>query len=160
LPEAQLDRFLLNVYMDYLPKEDEASMVASTTSLKRERPQAVFSGEEIIELQKLTRQVPVAMEVVHYAVNLASATRPTLADASPLAKEKIKWGAGSRASQALVLAAKARALLEGRYTVAMEDVQALALPVLRHRIIPSFNAVAEGVTSKEIIEELLELVKA
>ncbi|MDG2256556.1 MAG: MoxR family ATPase [Opitutaceae bacterium] len=159
LPEAQLDRFLLNVYMDYLPKEDEASMVVTTTSLKNERPQAVFSGEEIIELQKLTRQVPVAMEVVRYAVNLVSATRPTLADASPLAKEKIKWGAGSRASQALVLAAKARALLEGRYTVAIEDIQALALPVLRHRIIPSFNAVAEGVTSKEIIEELLELVK-
>jgi len=159
LPEAQLDRFLLNVYMDYLPKEDEAKMVASTTSLKKERPQAVFSGEEIIELQKLTRQVPVAMEVVHYAVNLASATRPTLADASPLAKEKIKWGAGSRASQALVLAAKARALLEGRYTVAMEDIRALALPVLRHRIIPSFNAVAEGITSKEIIEELLMEVK-
>lgn len=160
LPEAQLDRFLLNVYMDYLPREDEANMVASTTSLKSERPQAVFSGEEIIELQKLTRQVPVAMEVVNYAVNLASATRPTLVDASSLAKEKIKWGAGSRASQALVLAAKARALLEGRYTVAMEDIQALALPVLRHRIIPSFNAVAEGITSKEIIEELLELVKA
>ncbi len=160
LPEAQLDRFLLNIYMDYLPKKDEASMVASTTSLKSERPQAVFSGEEIMDLQKLTRQVPVAMEVVRYAVDLVSATRPTLADASPLAKEKIKWGAGSRASQALVLAAKARALLEGRYTVAMEDVQALALPVLRHRIIPSFNAVAEGITSKEIIEELLVFVKA
>ena len=160
LPEAQLDRFLLNVYMDYLPKEDEASMVASTTSLKSERPQAIFSGEEIIELQKLTRQVPVAMEVVNYAVDLVSATRPTLTDTSPLAKEKIKWGAGSRASQALVLAAKARALLEGRYTVAIEDIQALALPVLRHRIIPSFNALAEGTTSKEIIEELLELVKA
>ena len=100
------------------------------------------------------------MEVVNYAVDLVSATRPTLTDTSPLAKEKIKWGAGSRASQALVLAAKARALLEGRYTVAIEDIQALALPVLRHRIIPSFNAVAEGTTSKEIIEELLELVKA
>ncbi|MEO0796418.1 MAG: MoxR family ATPase [Verrucomicrobiota bacterium] len=159
LPEAQLDRFLLNTVMDYLPTEDEVAMVAATTSPDRETPQAVLTGPEIEEIQGLVRSVPVGTEVVRYAVNLVSATRPTLADATALAKEKIKWGAGSRASQALVLAGKARALLDGRYNVSMEDIKALATPVLRHRVIPSFHAEAEGVTSDQLIGELLTTVQ-
>lgn len=159
LPEAQLDRFLLNIYMDYLPEEDEVAMVAATTALKEDKPEAIFSGEEILELQALVRQVPVATEVIQYAVKLTKATRPKAAGATQWTQEQIKWGAGSRASQALVLASKARALLQGRYTVAIEDIQALAQPVLRHRIIPSFQAEAEGITANDIIAELIETVK-
>ncbi|WP_309387345.1 AAA family ATPase [Cerasicoccus frondis] len=159
LPEAQLDRFLLNTVLDYLPKEDEINMVAATTSPNKEKPAAVLTGPEIEEIQTLVRSVPVSTEVVRYAVNLVSATRPTLANASSLAKEKIKWGAGSRASQALVLAGKARALMDGRYNVAIEDIKALAKPVLRHRVIPSFHAEAEGVTSDQLIAELLKTVE-
>ncbi|GHB97590.1 AAA family ATPase [Cerasicoccus arenae] len=159
LPEAQLDRFLLNVVMDYLPAEDEVAMVSSTTSPNRNKPDPVLTGPEIEEIQALVRSVPVSTDVVRYAVRLVSATRPTLADASALAKEKIKWGAGSRASQALVLAGKARALLDGRYNVSVEDIKALAQPVLRHRVIPSFHAEAEGVTSDQLIQELLKTVE-
>ncbi|WP_309396863.1 AAA family ATPase [Cerasicoccus maritimus] len=159
LPEAQLDRFLLNTVLDYLPKEDEINMVAATTSPDKAKPSAVLTGPEIEEIQALVRSVPVSTEVVRYAVNLVSATRPTLADASALAKEKIKWGAGSRASQALVLAGKARALMDGRYNVAIDDIKALAKPVLRHRVIPSFHAEAEGVTSDQLIAELLKTVE-
>ena len=159
LPEAQLDRFLLNVYLDYLPQDQEVAMVAATTAPSKEKPQPVFSGEEIIELQELVRQVPVATEVIEYAVRLTVATRPTLEQPSKLATEKIKWGAGSRASQALILAGKARALLNGRFTVAKEDIKAMALPVLRHRIIPSFQAEAEGSTPASIITELIDTVK-
>ena len=160
LPEAQLDRFLLNIRIDYLPMDDEVRMVAATTAPKRERPQPVFTGEEILELQKLVREVPVAEEVVRFAVRLTAATRPTHPDCLPLAKEKIKWGAGSRASQALVLAGKARALLDGRYAVAIEDIKTLATPVLRHRIIPSFHAEAEGTTSDQLIADILQSLKA
>jgi len=159
LPEAQLDRFLLNVYLDYLPPEQEVAMVAATTAPSKAKPEPVFSGEEIIELQELVRQVPVATEVIEYAVKLTIATRPSIAQPSPIAAERIKWGAGSRASQALILAGKARALLEGRYTVAVEDIQHLAVPVLRHRIIPSFQAEAEGITVDAIIRELMESLK-
>jgi len=158
LPEAQLDRFLLNTVMDYLPVEDEVAMVSATTSPDRAKPQPVLTGSEIEEIQGLVRSVPAASDVVRHAVNLVCATRPTLAGASALAKEKIKWGAGSRASQALVLAGKARALMDGRYNVAIDDIHALAKPVLRHRVIPSFQAEAEGVTSDHLIDELLKTV--
>lgn len=159
LPEAQLDRFLLNVYMDYLPLEEEVSMVSATTAPQKARLEAVFSGEEILELQQLVREVPVSTEVVNYAVRLTCASRPGHPLALPLAKDKIKWGAGSRASQSLVLAAKARALLDGRFAVSIEDIRELAGPVLRHRIIPSFHAEAEGVTSDSLIRDLLKQVK-
>ena len=134
-------------------------MVAATTTTASEQPQPVFSGEEIIELQNLVRQVPVATEVIEYAVRLTIATRPTIENPSAIAVNKIKWGAGSRASQALILAGKARALLEGRFTVAIEDIQRLAVPVLRHRIIPSFHAEAEGVTADAIIQEIIATLK-
>ena len=158
LPEAQLDRFLLNVVMDYLPQQDEIRMVTETTAVQKEKPQKVFTPEEILEIQDWVRQVPVSEHVVSYAVRLVSATRPVLDDSPDFVKDQIKWGAGSRASQALILAGKARALLNGRYTVAVEDVQALAVPVLRHRIIPNFHAEAEGITADSVIQRLLETV--
>jgi MoxR-like ATPase len=159
LPEAQLDRFILNVVMDYLPEADEIAMVAATTSPERPRPQAVLSREEVLELQGLVRQVPVAENVISYAVRLAAATRPSNPNTPVGLREKIKWGAGSRASQALILTGKARALLEGRYNVAIEDIQALALPVLRHRVIPNFHAEAEGIRSDDIVREVLNTIK-
>ncbi len=158
LPEAQLDRFLLNVVMDYLPQEDEVRMVTATTSVQNEQPEKIFTPEEIIEIQDWVRQVPVSEHVVKYAVRLASATRPSLDSSPDFVKNQLKWGAGSRASQALILAGKARALLHGRYAVAIEDVQALAVPVLRHRIIPNFYAEAEGITSDSVIKQLLETI--
>jgi MoxR-like ATPase len=159
LPEAQLDRFLLNVVMDYLPQADEIRMVTETTAIQKEKPQPVFSPEEIIEIQHWVRQVPVSEHVVSYAVRLVSATRPVVDDSPDFIKDQVKWGAGSRASQALILAGKARALLNGRYTVAIEDVQALAVPVLRHRMIPNFHAEAEGITADSLIQSLLETIK-
>ena len=159
LPEAQLDRFLLNVVMDYLPEADEIRMVTETTAIQKETPQQVFSPEEILEIQNWVRQVPVSEHVVKYAVRLAASTRPSLDSSPAFVKDQVKWGAGSRASQALILAGKARALLHGRYTVAIEDVQALAVPVLRHRIIPNFHAEAEGITADSLIQRLLETIK-
>ena len=159
LPEAQLDRFLLNVVMDYLPEEDEVRMVAATTSPERPTVSPVFSREEVLEIQDLVRSVPVSAHVIEYAVRLSAATRPSNPTCPAAVRERVKWGAGSRASQALILAGKARALLEGRYNVAIEDVQALARPVLRHRVIPNFHAEAEGVTSDTIIGDVLKQVR-
>ncbi|HLS27202.1 MAG TPA: MoxR family ATPase [Opitutales bacterium] len=159
LPEAQLDRFLLNSVMTYLSSEDEEKMVSATTSPEQSKPEAIFTRDEVIELQKLVREVPVSENVIRYAVRLVGATRPD-SDAAPAkVREMIKWGAGSRASQSLILAGKARALLEGRYNVAIEDVRALALPVLRHRVITNFHAEAEGIRSEDIIRELLEGIR-
>ncbi len=155
LPEAQLDRFIFNVILDYLPIEQEEEMVMRTTNPSKPEFNEIFAGEEIIEIQKLVREVPVGTNVVKYAVRLVSATRqvPT----SPqIVKDFVKWGAGSRASQALILAGKARALLHGRYNVAIEDIRALAAPVLRHRVLTNFHADAEGVTVEHIIAQLLE----
>jgi len=155
LPEAQLDRFLLNLVMDYLPLEDEVRMVTQTTSDEVTTLQEVFSRDEILELQALVRQVPVAEAVARYAVRLSAATR-NMKGLTPSSLEgRIRWGAGSRASQALVLAGKARALLQGRVNVSIEDIKALAKPVLRHRIIPGFEAEADGFHSDKIIEVLL-----
>ncbi|NLF16822.1 MAG: MoxR family ATPase, partial [Lentisphaerae bacterium] len=158
LPEAQLDRFLTSVVMDYLGPEDEARMVRRTTAPEEPSVEAVLSGEEICQIQQLVRQVPVSDNVIDYAVRLVSASRPTSPEATQMVRGKVKWGAGSRASQALILAGKARALLQGRYNVACEDVRALALPVLRHRVITNFHADAEGLTSQAIIQDLLERV--
>lgn len=158
LPEAQLDRFLLNVILDYLSPAKEEEMVAATTSPDERIVSSIFTGEEILELQKLVREVAVSSNVISYAVRLVNATRPDSAEATKEVKEKIKWGAGSRASQALILAGKARALLNRRYNVACEDIQALALPVLRHRVITNFHADAEGITPENIIDNLLKTV--
>lgn len=158
LPEAQLDRFLLNAVMTYLSPDDEARMVSETTAPVHEKLEPVFNRQEIIELQNLVREVPVSENVVRYAVRLVGATRPENPDAPARVREMIKWGAGSRASQALILAGKARALLEGRYNVAIEDVRALAHPVLRHRVITNFHAEAEGVRTADIVDDLLKKV--
>ncbi len=159
LPEAQLDRFLLNIILDYLDPEQEARMVAETTSPAVASLEPVLSGPQIIELQRLVREVPASQNVIDYAVRLVGSTRPASPEAPALVKEKVKWGAGSRASQALILAGKARALLHGRYNVACEDVRALAIPVLRHRVIPNFHADAEGVTATDIVRRLVETVR-
>lgn len=159
LPEAQLDRFLLNVILDYLPPEHEQKMVSDTTAPERAALTKIFTAEEIVDLQKMVREVPASQNVVAYAVRLVGATRPTAGNAPQLVREKVKWGAGSRASQALILAGKARALLYGRYNVACEDVRALATPVLRHRIITNFHADAEGISATDIIDELLRTVE-
>ena len=156
LPEAQLDRFLFNVVMDYLPRADEERMVAATTAPEEPQIDPVFTGSEIIELQQVVREVPVSENVISYAVRLVSATRPRSDDCPPPVRDKVKWGAGSRASQALILGGKARALLHGRYNVACEDVQALALPVMRHRVITNFHADAEGITPDDVIRDLLD----
>lgn len=159
LPEAQLDRFLINVVMNYLPEADEIRMVTETTAIQKEAPEPVFTPEEILEIQNWVRQVPVSEHVVSYAVRLAAATRPVVESSPGFVRDQVKWGAGSRASQALILAGKARALLQGRYTVAIEDVQSLAVPVLRHRIIPNFHAEAEGITADSLIQRLLETIQ-
>ena len=155
LPEAQLDRFLVDIVMDYLPREDEERMVQATTAPEEPSLDTIFSGPEMLEIQGMVREVPVSQNVISYAVRLVSATRPTSPEAPEFVKDKVKWGAGSRASQALILAGKAKALLDGRYNVACEDVRALALPVLRHRVITNFHADAEGLTSEDIVRQLL-----
>jgi len=157
LPEAQLDRFMFNVRVDYPGEEDEQKIVATTTSAYEATLERVLSGRDILELQKLIRRVPVADHVVRYAVRLARATRG--GDGSPeFVKQWVSWGAGPRASQFLVLGAKTRAVLLGRYAPGIEDVRAVAESVLRHRIIANFTAEAEGVKPERIIADLLKHV--
>lgn len=158
LPEAQLDRFLLNPVIQYLPEAEEIRMVGDTTGADRPLPQAVLSGSEIENLQSLTRQVPAPENVLSYAVRLAAASRPNQDGCDPKMSARIKWGSGSRGSQALILAAKARALLQGRPNASCEDVQALAKSALRHRIVPSFLAESEGLSSDDLIDQLLDRV--
>jgi len=156
LPEAQLDRFMLNLWIDYPSPNEEKEIVRTTTGLATETPRSVLSGNDILALQDLVRRVPVADIVVDYAVDLVGRTRPNGEKAPDYIREWISWGAGPRASQYLILAAKSRAVLDGRTTPDIEDVRAFAVPVLRHRIVTNFNAEAEGVTPVAIIEKLLE----
>jgi len=156
LPEAQLDRFLLNPVIDYLSVEDEIKMVGETTGVQGEESQAVLTGEDILQLQDLTRQVPAPEAVVSYAVAIASASRPKSETCDDWTQKRVKWGAGSRGSQALILASKARALLDGRPNASKEDVKAMAKSGLRHRILPSFFAESEGLSSDDIIDHLLD----
>ena len=160
LPEAQLDRFLLNPVIDYLSVEDEIKMVGETTGVQVEESQAVLTGEDILQLQNLTRQVPAPETVVSYAVAIASASRPKSETCDEWTQKRVKWGAGSRGSQALILASKARALLDGRPNASKEDVKAMARSGLRHRILPSFFAESEGLSSDDIIDHLLENTSA
>ena len=155
LPEAQLDRFLLSSVMDYLSPADEEAMVAATTAPPKPLPEPVFTKEEIIHLQDLVREVPVSQNVIAYAVRLVGATRPQNKYTLPRVQAMVKWGAGSRASQALILAGKAKALLDGRYNVSCEDIASLAAPVLRHRIITNFQAEAENIGPADIISDIL-----
>ena len=159
LPEAQLDRFMLNVFIDYLPEEDEVRVVSETTQRDDVQPNPVFSAEEVVRIQGVVRKVPVADSVVRYAVRLAASSRPGQKDTPEFVNEWVNWGAGLRAGQALILGGKARALLQGRSHVTPDDVKALAVPVLRHRILPNFKAEAEGVDADKVVEKLLETVR-
>ena len=158
LPEAQQDRFMFNINVGYPTEAEELEIMRMTTATYRPELKKVLSGEEILRLQEIVRKVPVAESVIQYAVTLARLTRTNNPTAPEFVKKWVAWGAGPRASQYLILGAKARAVLRGRYYASTEDVRAVAHPVLRHRIICSFSAEAEGVTSDKIIDQLLELV--
>ena len=159
LPEAQLDRFMLNVFIDYLPEEDEVRVVSETTRRDDVQLNPVFSAEEVVRIQGVVRKVPVADSVVRYAVRLAASSRPGQKGTPDFVNEWVNWGAGLRAGQALILGGKARALLQGRSHVTPDDIKALAVPVLRHRILPNFKAEAEGVDADKVVEKLLETVR-
>jgi len=156
LPEAQLDRFMFNLWLDYPSHEEELRIVKTTTGDFNPTLHCVLTGDQIIRFQALVRRVPVADNVVEYAVRLATMTRPKSEKAPKFIREWLSWGAGPRASQNLILGAKTRALLDGRHTPDIADVRSAAGPTLRHRIVPSFNAEADGVTSIEIVERLLK----
>ncbi len=155
LPEAQLDRFMFNLWLDYPSPSEEVTIVKATTSQLTASPRRVLTGEQIMQFQDLIRRVPVADNVIEYAVRLARRTRPRTDQAPQFIKDWLSWGAGPRASQYLILGAKARALLTGRHTPDVDDVRRMAGPVMRHRIVPNFNAEADGVTAIEIIERLV-----
>jgi MoxR-like ATPase len=158
LPEAQLDRFLFKINMDYLSEEDEITVVHETTQVVDYTVANALTGQDIVDFQKISRQVPVADAVVRYAVRLVGASRPQNPQAPEFIRKWVSWGAGLRASQNLILAGKARALLQGRYNVSYGDIRALAQPVLRHRIILNFHAEAERMDLGSIIEKLLDSV--
>jgi MoxR-like ATPase len=159
LPEAQLDRFMFNVVMDYLPEAEEVAVVTRTTAELSEPIAPLFEGDDVLRFQGLVRRVPIAEEMVRYAVQLAAASRPHQAGAPSFVKEWIIWGAGTRAGQFLVLGAKARALLQGRAHVTVDDIQRLAYPTLRHRILLNYRAEAEGIRVEDVIKRLLDTVK-
>jgi MoxR-like ATPase len=156
LPEAQLDRFMFNVIVDYPSEDEEREIVRSTTSGIKTQLDAVLSGEDILRLQEIVRKVPAADYVVDYAVSLARATRPRNPKAPPFIKEWITWGAGPRAAQYLILGGKARALMSGRFNVSCEDIRAIAKPVLYHRFSTNFTADSEGIKPEDVIERLLK----
>ncbi len=160
LPEAQLDRFMLNIVIDYLSEDDEVAVVTRTTSGKGEPVHRLFTGEQLLAFQQLVRKVPIADDIARYAVRLSAASRPSRDGVPDFINQWVSWGAGTRASQNLVLGAKTRALLAGRAHVTHDDIRAMALPVLRHRILVNYKAEAEGVTVEKVIAKLLETVKA
>ncbi len=155
LPEAQLDRFMFNLWVDYPEEAEEEQIVRATTSAYQADLRVILKAADIIALQELVRRVPVADNVIRYAVRLARSTRPGSGHAPAFIREWITWGAGPRASQYLILGAKTRAILHGRPTPDIADVHALAKPVLRHRLVANFNAEAEGVTTSQIIDRLI-----
>jgi len=159
LPEAQLDRFMFLVDVGYPSAEEEVAIVRNTTGGAQATLNRVLSAEKILQLQALVRRVPVPDHVVRYAVDLVRASRPKEAGAPEFVRRHVTWGAGPRASQYLVLAAKARSILNGRFVASIEDVKALARPVLRHRVLPSFTAESEGITSVQLVDQLVESVK-
>ena len=155
LPEAQLDRFMFNVWVDYPSYEEEVSIVKATTGDHKYQLNHVLSREEILYFQDLMRRIPVPDNVMEYAVQLNTRTRPSVADAPELIKKYISWGAGPRASQYLVIGAKCHAAVNGKYSPDIEDVQAVAKPILRHRLVRNYMAEAEGYTIDRIINEIL-----
>jgi MoxR-like ATPase len=158
LPEAQLDRFMFNIHVGYPTEEEEFQIVRMTTQNIKIELKHVLSGDEVSSLQEIVRKVPVADHVIRYALQLTRLTRRSEGGCPDFVNDYVGWGAGPRASQYLILAGKARALLKGRYHVSTDDIRAVALPVLRHRIVTNFNAEAEGVRSDTVVEKLVAFV--
>ncbi len=158
LPEAQLDRFMFNVVIDYMPEDDELAVVRQTTRLQDHRFDQTVTGKDIIEFQQLVRKVPASDAVLRYAVDLVRATRPSRNGAPEFVRRWVSYGASVRAAQYLVLGAKARALTSGRYHVTFDDIRSLAHPVLRHRILKNFHAESEQISSDTLVDELLKAV--
>jgi len=158
LPEAQLDRFMFNINVDYLPEEDEVEVVTRTTSRRAEKIEPLFTGADVRRFHEVVRRVPVAPELVRYAVRLAASSRPGQAGSPDYINEWVSWGAGLRAAQFLILGAKARALLEGRVHVTLDDIRPLIKPTFRHRILVGYRAEAEGITVENVIERLIASV--
>ena len=158
LPEAQLDRFMFNIWIDYLPEDNEVAVVSQTTSRKSEPIKPLFSGEDVLRFHEVVRRVPIAENLVRYAVRLADCSRPGRASTPDFINDWVTWGAGLRAAQYLVLGAKARALLSGRPHVIAEDIKALAHVTLRHRILVGYRAEAEGITVEKVIDRLVKTV--
>jgi MoxR-like ATPase len=159
LPEAQLDRFMFNVVMDYLPEDDEVAVVQQTTARRPVAIEPLFTGEDVLRFHELVRQMPVAENLIRYAVQLTAASRPQQKNSPPFVNDWVSWGAGTRACQFLVLGSKARALVQGRTHVSADDIRVLAAPVLRHRVLVNYRAEAEGTNVEAIIRRLLETVK-
>jgi MoxR-like ATPase len=159
LPEAQLDRFMFNVVIDYLPEEDEIAVVTQTTADQAQAISPLFTGDDVLRFHEIVRKVPIADELVRYAVRLAAGSRPHQAHTPDFINEWVSWGAGLRGAQYLVLGAKARAILRGRSHVTLDDVQTLAYPTLRHRILVNYRAEAEGIRVEDIVKRLIETVK-
>jgi MoxR-like ATPase len=158
LPEAQLDRFMFNVVITYLSEDDEVKVVTQTTGAEQPSPVRVLTGSDILQFQEVVRQVVIAEEIARYAVRLVDASRPGRPGAPEFVEKWVKWGAGLRASQALVRGGKARALMHGRYHVSIKDIQALAKPILRHRVMTNFYAESERINSDTIVERLIDVV--
>lgn len=159
LPEAQLDRFMFKIVIDYPTEEEEVNIISATTGADEPELETALSGEAIVALHQIVRRVPAADNVIQYAVKLARATRPKEKDAPDFIQQWVRWGAGPRAGQYLILGAKSRAILRGRYNASCEDVKAVAPAVLRHRVLTNFHAEAEGVDTDIVIERLLETVQ-
>ncbi|HXE52913.1 MAG TPA: MoxR family ATPase [Tepidisphaeraceae bacterium] len=158
LPEAQLDRFMFMVMVNYPPREDELEVLKRTTGAGEPRVKKVINARRILELQEIVRRVPVGDHVYDFVLDLVRATRPNEPGAGDFVRHWLSWGAGPRAGQYMILAGKARALMQGRLHVTIEDIEAVAPPVLRHRIIPNFNAEAEGISVEQIIEKIITLI--
>jgi MoxR-like ATPase len=158
LPEAQLDRFMFHIKVDYPNSDEEIDIMKMATGEAPEKPNAVLNAEQIIDLQRIVRKMPVSDHVFEYARQLVRVTRVTTDEALPLCKKWLSWGAGPRAGLNMIMAAKAYAMIQGRVHVATEDIAVMAAPVLRHRIIPNFSATSEGLTTDDIIERILEEV--
>ena len=158
LPEAQLDRFMFNVVIDYLPEDDEVKVVLQTTARRSEPIEPLFTGEDVLRFHDIVRRVPIAEDVVRYAVRLASASRPGQPNTPSFVQDWVSWGAGLRAAQFLVLGAKARSLLQGRTHATVADIKAIATPTLRHRVLVNYRAEAEGITVDKLVARLLETV--
>jgi MoxR-like ATPase len=158
LPEAQLDRFMFNILIDYMNEDEELQVATRTTSNLSEKPQRVFTAEDMVDFARLVRLTPIAEPVARYAVRLVQASRPAASNAPEFIKTWVSWGAGTRGAQNLILGAKARALFRGRFHVSCNDIRAVARPVLRHRILTNFRAEADHISVENIIEKLLEEV--